>query len=248
MCYALAMRASAQDITATAMQKSPALPTLLANRPASLPATTRYDNEYTVIPGFGNKKEITVFVGSQGFGADFRYGFLPRLSARVGGGITPLDLPNTFHVNDFKSSIDMNVQFTNVHLIADFQPFGGSGFRVAVGAGYFIKAKTVADVTPVGDNGYGSIVLTPDDIGKLRLTADWKGVAPYLGLGFFRAFPSQFFNINVDLGSYYLPAPKTTIIGTKALINNQENNDKFQKNISTYRWLPVLQLNLNFRL
>jgi len=245
LCWGLAVRAKAQDITTTAMHVThlPNLSYRLNSLPANIP-----DNDYTVIPGFGNKKEITVFLGSQGFGADFRYGFLPRLSARIGGGITPVDLPNTFRVNDFKSNIDFNVRFTNVHLIADFQPFGGSGFRVAVGAGYFISAHTVADVTPTENNGFGNIILTPEELGTLKLTADWKGLAPYLGLGFFRAFPSEFFNLNLDLGTYYLAAPKTTITGTKALINNQENNDKFQKNISTYRWLPVLQLNLNFRL
>lgn len=244
------MGATAQDITTTAMRTT-YLPGLLPSLPykpaATMPASLR-DNDYSVIPGFSNKKEITVFAGSQGFGADFRYGFLPRLSARVGAGITPVDLPNTFHVNDFRSAIDMNIQFTNVHLIADFQPFGGSGFRVAVGAGYFVKAKTVADVTPTADNGFGSIILTPEELGTLKLTADWKGLAPYIGLGFFKAFPSEVFNMNFDFGTYYLAAPATTITGTKALINNQENNDKFQRNISTYRWLPVLQLNFNFRL
>lgn len=204
--------------------------------------------KWSIIPGFSPKKAITVFAGTQGIGADFRYGFLPRLSARIGGSVTPVNLPNAFRVNDFNSNIDLNVNFTNVHLIADFQPFPGSGLRLAFGAGYFLKAKTVADITPDGDNHFGDINYTPDELGTLQMTADWQGIAPYLGIGFFRTFPSTIFNINVDLGTYYLTAPQTTIVGTKALAPNEANNAQLQKNISTYRWLPVLQLNFNFRL
>ena len=202
----------------------------------------------SVIPGFSSKKEFTIFAGTQGVGADFRYGFLPRLSARLGGGITPVNMPNAFQVNDFKSQVDLKVNFTNVHLIADFQPFGGSGFRLAFGAGYFIKAKTQADITPTANNQFGNITYTPADLGVLHMTADWQGIAPYLGLGFFRAFPSNFFNMNFDLGTYYLTAPQTTIVATKALSPNDDNNAQLQKNLSTYRWLPVLQFNFNFRL
>ncbi len=80
------------------------------------------------------------------------------------------------------------------------------------------------------------------------ITSSWQGVAPYLGLGFFRTFPRLFFNVNLDLGTYYLSAPTTTIVAIGALQPNEANNDQLQQNISNYRWLPVLQLNINFKL
>jgi hypothetical protein len=198
--------------------------------------------------GFEHKKAIAVYAGSAGFGADFRYGFLPRLSVRLGAGTTPVNIPNAFKINSFSSDIDLNVNFTNVHLIADFQPFGGSGFRVAFGMGYFIKGSTSVDVVPTSGSKYGNVSITALQLGYININANWKGAAPYLGVGFARTFPGVLFNINVDLGTYYLSAPQTTIIAMGALAGNEANNEQLQENLSNYRWLPVLQLNFNFRL
>ncbi|HVX50075.1 MAG TPA: hypothetical protein VHB48_07950 [Chitinophagaceae bacterium] len=247
LCCAVCCMAKAQDmetsnalgLSGAAGLQSPALPGGIM--------WARKNKGNIVIPGFTHKKAFTIFAGTAGVGADFRYGILPRLSARIGAGVTPVNVPNAFKINTFNSNIDLNVNFTNVHLIADLQPFAGSGFRIAVGAGYFMKAKTIADITP-GDNiSFGNISFTPDEFGSMKITADWKGIAPYLGLGFFRAFPSNLFNINLDLGTYYLTAPQTTIIATKALAPNEDNSAQLQQNLSTYRWLPVLQLNFSFR-
>jgi len=200
------------------------------------------------MPGFEHKKAVAVYAGSAGFGVDFRYGFLPRLSARLGAGTTPVNVPNAFKINDFSSQINLNVNFTNVHLIADFQPFGGSGFRLAFGMGYFVKGSTAADITPTDGSKYGNVSITAHQLGHINISADWKGVAPYLGVGFARTFPGVLFNVNVDLGTYYLSAPQTTIMATGALAGNEANNEQLQENVSNYRWLPVLQLNFNFRL
>jgi len=241
----MCLKAAAQDIEKTQVAYAAVNSPFMA---LQRPLMKGGDIATSVIPGFSSKKAIAIFVGTQGVGADFRYGFLPRLSARIGGGVTPVNMPNAFQVNDFKSQVDLKVNFVNAHLIADFQPFPGSGFRLAVGAGYFVKAKTQADVTPTGSNTFGNITYDPGNLGDIKLTADWKGIAPYLGVGFLRTFPGNLFNVNIDLGTYYLTAPQTTIIGTKALSPNAENNAQFQKNLSSYRWLPVLQFNFNFRL
>lgn len=229
--------ANAQDIKTSAALP---LPTL-QNHPA------KSDIQGGVAPGFKHKTAFTVFAGTQGFGGDLRYGLLPKLSIRLGAGVTPVNAPNAFRVNDFNSSIGLNVNFTNTHLIADFEPFHGSGLRLAFGLGYFMQAHTTADIKS-GGGQYGNISLTSDQMGDMNITASWQGIAPYLGLGLFRVFPRRFFNINIDLGTYYLTAPKTTIVATGALQPNESNNDQLQQNISSYRWLPVLQFNFNFKL
>jgi len=236
----IAFNAKAQDITQNfaAAQQQPLMASHSAIYPQGAPG----------LPGFKHRVELTVFAGTQGLGGDIRYGFLPRLTARIGAGVTPVNLPNLVQVNEFNSQVSLNVNFTNVHLIADFQPFGGSGLRLAFGAGYFIKGDATGTVTPDEAAKYGNITLTAEQLGNMTITSSWQGVAPYLGLGFFRTFPRLFFNITADLGTYYLPAPQTTIIATGALQPNEANNDQLQQNLSAYRWLPVIQLNFNFKL
>jgi len=230
--------AKGQDI------KDSAIPPLQASQNQG----TKTNIQGGVMPGFKHKTAFTVFAGTQGFGADIRYGVLPKLSLRLGAGVTPVNAPNAFQLNDFNSAIGLKVNFTNAHLLADFQPFHTSGLRLVFGAGYFIKARTDADITPKQSEQYGNVTLTPDQLGNLKISASWQGIAPYLGLGLFRVFPRRIFNINIDLGTYYLTAPKTTIIATGALQPNEQNNDQLQQNMSSYRWLPVLQFNFNFKL
>ncbi|HWB23949.1 MAG TPA: hypothetical protein VG738_00650 [Chitinophagaceae bacterium] len=244
LCCALYNTAKAQDMEALTTRFN----SLQNQPPGGGMLLARGYVEKSIIPGFTHKKAIIFYAGTAGIGGDLRYGILPRVSARLGAGVTPVNLPNSFKLNSFKSNIGLNVNFTNVHLIADLQPFGGSGFRVSVGAGYFVKAKTIADITPTENITFGNISFTPDEFGSMQISANWQGLAPYLGVGFFRTFPNRLFNINLDLGTYYLTAPQTTIIATKALAPNEENNAQLQQNLSTYRWLPVLQLNFSFRL
>jgi hypothetical protein len=56
------------------------------------------------------------------------------------------------------------------------------------------------------------------------------------------------FNFNMDIGTYYLNQPSTHIIGTGLLTDNNTLEPQFNQNLKNYRWLPVLQLNFNFRL
>ncbi len=76
----------------------------------------------------------------------------------------------------------------------------------------------------------------------------WKGVAPYVGLGFLNAFPKSRFNVNLDLGTYYVGAPKSTVVGTQLLAENYRLEPQLDENMKDYKWLPVMQINFNFKI
>lgn len=42
--------------------------------------------------------------------------------------------------------------------------------------------------------------------------------------------------------------PKVQIDATKLLAANKEHESLLENNLSDYRWLPTIQLNLNFKL
>ena len=64
----------------------------------------------------------------------------------------------------------------------------------------------------------------------------------------FKSFPNRLFNMNIDVGTYYLASPGTSFTGTKLLSDNNSQASQFHQNMEGYRWLPVLQLNFNFRI
>jgi|SRR6185503_2469911 len=191
---------------------------------------------------------VQVLVGSQGVGADVKYGILPKLSGRAGFGIIPLTVNGVFGFSSFSTADQMSARFSNIHLLADYSPFNSSRFRLVGGAAYLVKGNATVLITPTGSYQFGKSTVNSSQVGVLQASVDWKGVAPYLGVSLFRAFPNKFFNTNVDLGTYYLSSPGTSLTGTKMLADNSSQEPQFNKNMQGYRWMPVLQLNFNFRI
>jgi len=194
-------------------------------------------------------QSVSITTGSQGVGAEYRYGLSERLNLRGGMNLLPVSANNIFTVSDFHSTSSGKAQFTNFHFLADFTPFQSLSFlRVVGGAAYFMQANGHITVNPTDTYKYGDIVLNKDQVGNLNMDMNWKGVAPYLGLGLIHAFPQRRFNINLDLGTYYLSQPTAQIAGTGILAGNSTQSAQLQKNIQNYRWYPQVQLNFNFKL
>jgi hypothetical protein len=198
---------------------------------------------------YNNPLSLQLQAGTQGIGADLRYGLFRRLSLRAGASFIPVSKDNLITLPGFKSDNTASINFYNAHLLADFVPFKGMrGFRLVGGAAYLYKASGALSVTPVGNYTYGSTTYTAVDIGSLNVDVSWKGIAPYAGIGLFKSFPNHLFNFNLDIGTYYITQPSTHVVGTDVLDKNYQLEPQFNDNLKGYRWLPVIQLNFNFRL
>lgn len=196
-----------------------------------------------------NQKSVRFNVGTQGIGAEFGYGVLPKLALRFGADFIPVSANNVFAISDFNSTSKLSAKFSNIHLLADYIPFESAlGFRLVGGAAYFVKARGHLEVKPTDEYKYGDIILNPDEVGKLDMNVTWKGVAPYLGIGLLKAFPNRAFNVNLDVGTYYLRHPDATVAGTGILEGNSSQSAQLQSNVKNYRFLPVVQVNFNFKL
>jgi hypothetical protein len=216
---------------------------------ADTSGVAEYDLTTAAKAKFRHPLSLQIEAGTQGLGADMRFGVLPRLSIRTGMSFIPVKQNDVLTLPGFQSTNSASVNFYNAHLLADFVPFKGMrGLRVVGGAAYLYKAEGNLTVIPTGSYTYGNTTVTGADIGNLNMQVSWKGVAPYLGLGLFKSFPNHLFNFNLDLGTYYLNQPSTHIIGSGLLVDNNSLEPQFNQNLKEYRWLPVLQLNFNFKL
>jgi len=200
-------------------------------------------------PSLLNQKSILLNVGTQGVGAEFAYGVLPELALRGGFNFIPFKANDVFKISGFNSTSNLSADFYNAHILADYVPLKKTTwFRLVGGFAYFFKAKGDIRIIPSDDYKYGDLVLTDDQIGYVDLTVNWKGLAPYLGVAFAHTFPQHKFNINFDLGTYYLNKPKADITGTGLLEGNSSQTPQFQSNIKDYRWLPIVQINFSYKL
>ncbi len=205
-------------------------------------------NNAALSEGVARPVSVQLLMGTQGIGADVKYGILPKLSGRAGFGIIPVSVNGVFGFSSFSTYNQLSARFSNIHMLADYSPFNSSVFRLVGGAAYLVKGNANAVITPKGSYQFGNTSVNSNQIGVLDASVDWKGVAPYLGVALFRAFPNKFFNTNLDIGTYYLSSPGTSLTGTKMLADNSSQEPQFNKNMQGYRWLPVVQLNFNFRI
>ncbi|GAB3922834.1 hypothetical protein GCM10028827_08460 [Mucilaginibacter myungsuensis] len=192
---------------------------------------------------------ISFSTGTQGIGLEYKYSVTNAWGLRVGGNVLPINAKNIMQLSGFHANSSMSGKFANAHLMADITPIKSISFlRVVAGGGYFIQGDSHITVNPTDTYKYGDIVLTGDQVGNLKLNMDWKGFAPYMGFGLAHAFPKNKFNINLDLGTYYLSRPEANIDATGMLSGNATQSGQFQKNVSSYRWYPQVALNFNFKL
>jgi len=97
--------------------------------------------KYTYAADFVSPVSVQILTGSQGIGADVKYGFLPKLSGRLGFGIIPVDASRGFGFSSFPVEGQLSTRFSNLHLLADYAPFNTQGFRIVGGAAYLIHGN-----------------------------------------------------------------------------------------------------------
>jgi len=199
-------------------------------------------------PAFVSPISVQVLAGTQGFGADVKYGFKQKFSGRAGFGIIPLNASRGFNFSTFPVNGALSARFSNLHLLADYAPLKSNFFRIVGGVAYFIKGNANVLVVPESSYTIGSQTISKEQLGVVRATVAWKGPAPYLGMAVFRPFPNRFFNVNLDIGTYYVSSPSTSFVTSNLITNTDQNAKQFNQNMHGYCWLPVVQLNFNFRL
>ncbi len=188
---------------------------------------------------------LQVLVGSQGVGLNFRYVLNNTVGFRVGGSVAQGGVNDKVNFDGFNSNNRLSGKFNTAHALVELMP--QKFFRVVAGAAYLANAEATLHFEPKDAQTFNDITITPQEIGALDFMIDWGKFAPYFGVGLGRGIPKKKFNVNIDWGVYYLSSPKVTAVGTKLLSNNQENASTIQNNMKDYRFMPVAQLNFNFK-
>lgn len=188
---------------------------------------------------------LQVLTGTQGIGANFRYVLNKTIGFRAGGSYAAVGVNDKIYMDGFNSKNRASGKFNTAHLLVELMP--QKFFRVVAGAAYLANAEATVHFEPKEAQNFNDITLTAEEIGTLDFQMDWGKFAPYFGFGVGRGIPKKKFNVNIDLGAYYLSAPKVMAIGTKLLDSNDPNAVIIQNNMKDYRFMPVAQLNFNFK-
>lgn len=202
-----------------------------------------------------NKLSFQLQGGTNGIGAGIRYQVLEKLAVRLNGTYFAHTMNNPLKgrdinisaLGDFKDDIQyVKGSVSQVGLLGEYSIL--SALRIVAGGAVINNTGVDGFLKPSKNMEFGNLNITPEQIGYLKANVSFNGFAPYIGLGLGKSTPSKRFGINVDLGSYYLSAAKVQIDATKLLAPNKQQESLLENNLSTFRWMPTLQVNLNFKL
>jgi hypothetical protein len=191
-----------------------------------------------------------VRIGTTGVGADFGWGLIPTLGARIGvsGGSLSRDV-NT----DVK--YDGKLKLANANAFLDWSPLGP--FRITAGV---IPNNNKFDLNgqPSSNNTFtiNGVTYTAAQVGGLSGTVKpGNSVAPYLGIGYGNVW-TRGINFYFDLGVMFMGSPKVTlqsncnpgVVGAAqcaALANDLEaERRKVEDELRGFKYYPVANIGI----
>ncbi len=196
--------------------------------------------------------QIRAEVGTTGYGGAVSWSVNPYTAITLGYNGGDISWSDDIKVNGSKYDLDMDNKAAYIN--AEIRPFANA-FYVAGGVAYLdneyelaARAGSENDIIKIDGNRY-------QGPGKAEGKLEYKGFAPYLGLGFSPAITSRV-GLFGELGAYYTGNPKVTMeaTGLTAIDPNapsaqeaiKADADKF-RNDSKYEFLPVAKLGLSVR-
>jgi len=195
---------------------------------------------------------IGITLGSSGLGIQGIYPLNNQFSLRAGlSWIPTFSYTREDQVGTTRLEQKFKTGFVNIHLLGDYYlpVWQKLGFRVSAGLAWFVHAQSKVRSIPVGDYYYGDIQINDDRMGDIKTTVKRSGVAPYIGAGFLNLFSSEKLQLSLDLGTYYLlPEANVKMETTGYLTGNERNQEQLKENLKGYRWLPVAQVGLYYKL
>lgn len=194
---------------------------------------------------------LTLSVGSTGAGLQVSRA-LPtkaRLVARAGVSYFAFRKPFALTVGD-SSKIDVapDLVIGVVNASLKWHPFRRGSFFLTGGAGYTWHPTVGGVLTARNKLNFGGILMSPDNFGTIQTTLRWNRLLGYAGLGFGHSVPRRRVGVGVELGVYYLGAPRVAVQyeGFLETTTLQEQVPTIERNLSAYRWLPNLQFNFTY--
>lgn len=215
---------------------------------ASLKAQYYYNERF----GYFFQQKFGFHLGSQGLGVDLSLPLNQRWAFSMGASILPVNTRMNSVLGSYQIRSRAYAELYNLHFMLDWAPFSESTsvlgkFVASGGFAYFFKASGRVDSYLKDNYFYGDIEVPKEDVGMLRTEVKWKNkLAPYIAIGLQNMYISERWSLGFSLGTYYMTAPpEVKLTGTNLLAGNEVNEATVTRNMSSYRWWPVLQISLS---
>lgn len=138
----------------------------------------------------------------------------------------------------------------------DWFPFVTSGnhgqflkaAKIFAGISYFSKPEYAFEAGLRNPYVFKDTAYTPEEVGVVLTTIKTNKIQPYLGIGYDQFYLVKNINFSFNAGVMYHGKPQVNMVATKMLKPTEENAGKFEKNLESYQFMPLLQVLIQFNL
>ncbi|GAB3940669.1 hypothetical protein GCM10028805_02820 [Spirosoma harenae] len=199
------------------------------------------------------KQSISAQIGTTGPGLFYNRVLSPshRLSLRIGGQYIAYQQSIRLKAtSDGYIDIKPDAAIGIAQAAVKWHPFARSSFFLVGGLGYTWHPNLSFVLTTQDKLDLDGIILTPEDVGTVKLDILWHPVVGYLGGGFGRSIPKSRFGVGFEMGVYYLGKPSLNVQyeGFLETTTLDQQLPIIERNLSNYRYLPSLNLTLTYKL
>lgn len=197
--------------------------------------------EGVVIYETGVQVAMTLFQGNR-----LRLEGLVRDSSR--------DLDLHWGAYDLKATTDMKSLM--VGLSYEWFPFVGNNpgskflrsLKLKGGMYYLNDPDYVFDASLKDEVRWGDVVFTTEEIGSVETTVTTQGIQPFLGFGYDTFYAGKKINLIIEGGLGYHGKPEVTMEASNMLAPTTSQAPILESNLDGYRYMPFLQLGLQYNL
>lgn len=196
-----------------------------------------------------NKKNaLAISAGSPGFGIQYARKLSPKFNI--------IAAYHFFNIDDYERPLTIsgepvttttNLESGIIDLGLEYLPFKKSSFNLHAGIGILSKVNVNTVLLYANEVEYGDVTVSQEEIGEINADINWKGVAPYVGIGFGRAIPKKRLGLSLKMGTYFTNAPEVNLTATNLLSNTANQEENLEEALNTFKLIPRIQLKLAYK-
>jgi hypothetical protein len=196
---------------------------------------------------------ISAEIGSTGVGAHLTYNLMDHMNVRVGANGANYSYSGSTSDADYNVRLKLNT----LDALLDYYP-GQSAFRVTGGLVYNNnKIDVNAKSNSSGSYTFNGNTYTAASAGTINGAADFRKIAPYLGIGYGNALGDSGFSFTSDLGVMFQGSANTTItnsgctapaaVCTQLASDLSTENAKLADKLNSMKLYPVARIGISYR-
>ncbi|MFO7445222.1 MAG: hypothetical protein R6W90_02600 [Ignavibacteriaceae bacterium] len=189
---------------------------------------------------------VSVKASTLGINGEIIRSFGSNINLRIGAAAFSYSLDGGGGTEQYKYTAD--AKLLSASLLADYFPFG-QVFRLTGGV-FFNFNKANIDLVPTKTTTLGGDEYTPEKLGSLQASLDFKKVAPYIGIGFGNPTSGNAgLGFTFDIGTVY-QGPANVDLTANGLLEPSAAPDQeelLESNLGWFKWYPVVSLGLIYK-